>query len=70
MFKEKIIYSELFQENYGTGKASAKYIYKIFKDHGLLNEYGNREVIEDFISQFGRKDYYQLDAEFQMFLGY
>ena len=58
-------YSELFEENYGNGEVSSRYVLKILKEHNIL-----KEDYEDFISQFGKKDYYQLNADFQSWLGY
>lgn len=58
-------YSELFEENYGNGEVSKHYVFKILREHHIL-----KEDYEDFVSQFGKKDYYQLNADFQSWLGY
>jgi len=59
------MYSELFEDCYGSGQVTKKYVMKIFKEHGM----GKDDFIE-FIEMFGDKKYYTLNASFQMFLGY
>lgn len=59
------MYSELFEDCYGSGQVTKKYVMKIFKDHGM----GKDDFIE-FIEMFGDKKYYTLNANFQMYLGY